>query len=83
MKLNSLQLTALPTEGSEVTASRESSPRAMMPTERYSSILHTSLSEYGSAALDVWVGGAKNKTCTAIHFFNPTQTERHLTFDLP
>ncbi len=42
MKLNSLQLTLLATEGREVMASRESSPRAMMPTERYSSILHTS-----------------------------------------
>lgn len=41
-KVNSLQLTVLATEGSEVTASRESSPRAMMPTDRYSSILQTS-----------------------------------------
>lgn len=65
MKLNSLQLTALATEGSEVTASRESSPRAMMPTERYSSILHTSLLEYGSAAPDVWAGqNKKNNTST-------------------
>lgn len=42
MKLNSLQLTVLATEGSEVMASRDSRPRAMMPTDRYSSILHTS-----------------------------------------
>lgn len=49
MKLNSLQLTVLATEGSEVTASRESSPRAMIPTERYSSILHTSASTHESS----------------------------------
>lgn len=49
MKVNSLQLTALATEGSEVTASRESNPRAMMPAERYSSILHTSSSTHDSS----------------------------------
>lgn len=46
MKVNSLQLIVLATEGSEVTASRESRPRAMMPAETYSSILHTSSSTH-------------------------------------
>jgi hypothetical protein len=44
MKLNSRQLRALLTDGMEVMASRERSPRLMIPKERYISTLHTSSS---------------------------------------
>lgn len=44
MKLNSLQLSVLLTDGMEVMASRDSSPRLMMPKEMYISTLHTSSS---------------------------------------
>lgn len=55
MKLNSLQLMVPATEGREVTASRESNPRAMMPTERYNSILHTSSStQESSLPISTW-----------------------------
>lgn len=44
MKLNSRQLSMLLTEGMEVTARSDSSPRLMIPKEMYISTRHTSSS---------------------------------------
>lgn len=56
IKLNSLQFKALFTEGMEVTASKESNPRLIIPKEIYISIRHTSSSfqEFSTFAWTWW-----------------------------
>lgn len=51
IKLNSLQLSMLLTEGMEVTAKRDRSPRLMIPKETYISTLHTSSSFHAFSIL--------------------------------
>src|SRR4029434_4524724 len=49
IKVNSLQLRELPTEGRDATARSESSPRARMPAATYSTTLHTSSPTHATA----------------------------------
>lgn len=65
MKLNSRQLSMLLTEGMEVTARSDSSPRLMTPKEMYISTLHTSSSfhEFSTLAC-TWRHGRRSVTDT-------------------